>query len=546
MKIPEKWCLYTRLSYAPDGSVEKVERQEDDGRARGRALGWPEPCCVYRDNARSAWQRSRKRPDWDKMLCTMDASGARLIPGDQKADHVHDGIMTYHGDRLIRQPYDLEVLLNLAYGRELPIASVTGVRDLSNADDRFILRIEAAQACRSSDDTSRRVKRGRLATATKGRQRPGGKRSFGWGHPTGEFRKVIDPETDEVRLVEILDHDATVPSELKYLKECGELVLAGVSSKTALRWLNSRTLTSGGRPWTDRGIKQALMAYRMAGYVEKDGELYEAVWDPVYADTREAALEMVEAIRAIFAAKREEFGYYGRERKWLLTGVAECSDCHAPNAKEPTGGDCPGDAVTCKVPHRRFSKKPINNTNYYYCPRCHRGRTMANFDAYVDGRVLRILNSSAFLRSLERQAQGELKGQPNYAADIAVLKRRKADTEKQLKHLADNPDVDPALAFAALASFDQKISELQDKQASVTRTGLLGRLAGISLDAWHNEDIAVRSEAVAMLFRIIVYRTSQRGPGFDPSTIKLIRRREKKPAEQEPQSAGGPRLEVVG
>ena len=52
-------------------------------------------------------------------------------------------------------------------------------RDLSNPDDRFFLRIEVAHACRSSDDTSRRLRsaladrardgvpirdRGRLAT----------------------------------------------------------------------------------------------------------------------------------------------------------------------------------------------------------------------------------------------------------------------------------------------------------------------------------------------------------------------------------------------
>lgn len=31
-------------------------------------------------------------------------------------------------------------------------------RDLSNPDDRFFLRIEVAHACRSSDDTSRRLR----------------------------------------------------------------------------------------------------------------------------------------------------------------------------------------------------------------------------------------------------------------------------------------------------------------------------------------------------------------------------------------------------
>jgi DNA invertase Pin-like site-specific DNA recombinase len=524
MKIPERWCLYTRLSYAPDGSVEKCERQEADGRARGRALGWGEPCCVYVDNSRSAWQRNRKRPDWDRMLCTMDASGARLIPGDPKADHVHDGIMTYHGDRLIRQPWDLELLLNLAHARDLPLASVSGVRNLNNADDRFILRIEAAQACRASDDTSRRVKRGRLANATKGRQRPGGRRTFGWGLPTGQFRKVIDPETDEVRMVEILDHNATVPHEVEILKEAGELLLAGMSHKAVLHWLNSRTLTSGGRPWTDRGMKQALTAYRMAGLVEYRGSLYEAMWEPVYADTREAALEVVEALRAILAAKSDEHGYHGHTRRHFLTGVAECSDCHAPSPEEPTGGTCTTDPLTCGQPHRFFSRKPVNKTPYYYCPGCKRGRTQANLDAYVDGRVLRLLNSPAFLHQLEEQAQAVEAHQPNYAGEIAVLKARKAEATEKLKRLADHPNIDPLVLAESLASFDDKIARLQAAAGARSRTGLLGRVAGISVEAWRNEAVAVRSEVVRMLFRVIVYRTAQRGPGFDPSTVKLVRK----------------------
>ncbi|WP_432169136.1 recombinase family protein [Streptomyces sp. 1222.5] len=537
--IPTRWCLYTRLSYAPDGSIEKVERQEGDGRARGRTLGWGEPCCVYVDNSRSAWQRNRKRPDWDRMLCTMDASGARLIQGDPKADHVHDGIMTYHGDRLIRQPYDLELLLNLAYGRNLPLASVTGVRDLNNPDDRFILRIEAAQACRASDDTSRRVKRGRLANATKGRQRPGGKRTFGWGVPTGEQRKVLDPETEEVRTVEVLDHNALVPSEIKILKECGELVLAGLSNKAALRWLNSRTLSSGGLPWTERGMKQALTAYRMAGMVEYKGALYEAVWKPVYATTRERALEVVEALRAIFAANAQEYGYHGYARKHFLTGVAECSDCHAPTPESPNGERCATDPLKCGKPHRFFSRKPINKTPYYYCPGCNRGRTMANFDAYVDGRVLRLLQSESLRKALEERAQASKVDQPNYAAEIVALETRKREIEGQLKQLADHPGVNPLLLAEALASFDEKIAKLQAASGTVSGMGLIGRVLGISLEAWHEESVAVRSEVLRLLFRVIVYRTSQRGPGFDASTIKLVRKK----LNQEP--AGSVQLRAV-
>ncbi|WP_416976639.1 recombinase family protein [Streptomyces sp. T028] len=542
--IPTRPCLYTRLSYSPDGSVEKVERQEADGRAMGARLGWPDFCCVYVDNSRSAWQRNRKRPDWDRMLVTMDASRAMLISGDAKADHVHDGIMTYHGDRLIRQPYDLELLLNIADTRQIPLASVSGVRDLSSPDDRFILRIEAAQACRASDDTSRRVKRGRLATAQRGRMRPGGRRTFGWGLPTGETRKVIDAKTDEVREVRVLDYDAVVPEEIQHLKQCGELALAGMSVRSALQWMNNHTLTSGGRPWTSRGLKTALTGYRMAGLVEKNGDLYEAVWGPVYADDRETALEMVEALRAIFAVNLDEYGYHGRARKWLLTGVAECADCHAPNSAQPNGGTCPTSPLTCRKPHRTFSRKPINNTPYYYCTGCFKGRTQANLDAYIEGRVLRLLNSTPFLKRLEKKRQEAQAKRPSYAAEIAVLRARKRETEEKLKKLANHPNLDPLVLAESLASFDEKITELEGKEGAAERTDLLDRLAGISREAWEDLDINVRAEAVRMLFRVIVHRTTQRGPGFDPDTVKLLRRRAGEHDDTE-QTGAGAGLTVV-
>lgn len=153
----ERAAIYTRLSWAPDGSVEKVDRQEDDCRDLASRIGWTvsERHVYKQDNHASAWKRDRKRPGWEAMLKAVEAGEI-------------DSIIVYHGDRLIRQPWDLELLLRLAEDRRIHLASVSGVRDLSSTDDQFVLRIEAAQACKSSADTSRRVKRGWQARAKKG------------------------------------------------------------------------------------------------------------------------------------------------------------------------------------------------------------------------------------------------------------------------------------------------------------------------------------------------------------------------------------------
>jgi site-specific DNA recombinase len=51
----------------------------------------------------------------------------------------------WHVDRLFRQPRDLERLIDLA-DAGFRVISSHGSRDLSNPDDRYILRIEVAHA----------------------------------------------------------------------------------------------------------------------------------------------------------------------------------------------------------------------------------------------------------------------------------------------------------------------------------------------------------------------------------------------------------------
>ena len=154
--------VYTRISHVLMDDKTKVEDQDRIGRDLGARLGW-EVAQTYTDNNRSAWQRNRKRRDWERMLADVEAGRINAI-------------IVYHGDRLIRQPRDLEDLIDLAEGKGVRLASPTGTRDLSNADDLFILRIEVAHACRSSADTSRRLK-----SHHERRRRAGKRPTGGWG-----------------------------------------------------------------------------------------------------------------------------------------------------------------------------------------------------------------------------------------------------------------------------------------------------------------------------------------------------------------------------
>lgn len=499
--IPKQPCLYTRLSYAPDGSLEKCEAQEQDGRAAGARLGWPEFCCVYVDNSRSAWQRNRKRPDWDRMLLTLDRDSGKLIPTDPKANHNHDGIMTYHGDRLIRQPFDLELLLNIADTRHIPLASVSGVRDLSNPDDRFVLRIEAAQACREVDNISRRRKRGYTRQVTvHGKCQQGGHRPYGWGANTGRTRTKRDPETDEEYEVEVLDFNKPVPEEGRHLAEAARRILAGLSANGAVRYMNSVSTTTLGGPWSIRVLWSVLTAPRIAGLIERDGVLHKASWEPVISN------EQREALLAVRAQNRKEKPNPGPARKYLLTGALKCERCSN---------------TRWRTKPARKAKEGQTPTRVYDCAQCHLSRNVAHLDAYVTGRALRLLNSERFLGELHAAATD---GMPDVAAQITALEIRKEQTEKQLKDLADHPDVDPALAMLSLASFDRKISELRNQLAMTSRQRLLMRLAGISKEKWEAEPIDVRHQVIAGLYEIEVKTDGRHGRGFWPDSVALHRK----------------------
>jgi len=469
---PRRAGIYCRLSYAPDGSLEKVERQEADCRTVASRLGWP-VAQVYPDNSRSAWQRNRKRPAWEQMLADIQAGKI-------------DGIIVYHGDRLIRQPWDLELLLKLADDKRLPLASVTGVRDLNSEDDRFILRIEAAQACRSSADTSRRVSRGWKARAERGEAIGGGKRPFGYGVPTGKTGTTGKP---------LYDVTQQVPEEAAVLRGAVDRLLDGHTLGGVIAWMNTCSTTSQGHPWHSRTLKALLRNPRYVGLVEHDGKLHRAGWQPIITP------EEQEDIKAIMRRNLEQHGYPGRARKYLLSGIAECSSCSS-----------------------RLQVKPGNRGDrHYFCKNAECGsrvyRSMKNLDAYVTGRVLRRLNEPGFLDDV----QGE-QVDPGVGAEIVALERRKDEAREQLENLADHPEVDAGLIARSLASFDRKIVELRNRQEATARQRLLMRMAGMSREKFEAEPIDVRAEAVRALFRVAVLPATSTRAGFDPASVRMTRR----------------------
>lgn len=246
---------YGRLSKSPDtGEFEKIETQWADNRKvidrLGGTLG------AELEDGLSAWKKGVRRPGWETLL-------ERVRSGKSA------GIVVWHTDRLFRQPRDLEALIDLA-DKGFVVASAHGARDLADPDDRFILRIEVAHAARSSDDTSRRIKRRFQTYREQGMGHIGGPRRFGW--PGRDLTWTPGPdETDEDRP---MVPDALVERERRALVDATDAVLSGISDAVIAReWNDEKLFTVEGRTWVRLTVKSVLSRPTNAGLVESDGEL---------------------------------------------------------------------------------------------------------------------------------------------------------------------------------------------------------------------------------------------------------------------------------
>jgi site-specific DNA recombinase len=478
--------IYCRLSYAPDGSLEKVERQETDCRELAAQLRWPiSDRHIYVDNSRSAWQRGRKRPAWDRMLADLEAGTITSI-------------IVYHGDRLMRQPYDLERLIGVADRGGVHIASVSGTRDLDNPDDRFILRIEVAAACRESDSTSRRIHRKIKANAEAGKSQNGGRRPFGYGVKIGT-KERLDPHTGKMITVPVWDRTKQVPSEARYLAAAAERLLAGQSQMSVVRWFRAEgVLTTEGNPFTVRNLQHLLESPRVAGLVEYKGQLYDAEWDGIISR------ETWDDLAALRRQTSADHGFHGRERKHLLTGWARCYACGLPVTTKPSGG------------------RNRKNVRLYCCrePGCRAvGRNQAHLDAYVEGRTVRLLQSKELLEQLT-----VAEDQPDVVGEIARLEARRDQTQAQLDALADDPDIDVTAALRGMAGIERRLKDLREQLTVTAEQKHLLRMVGISRAAWEAEPVDVRATTIRMLWDIVILPATHRGPGFSPSSVEVTRR----------------------
>ncbi|HEV2375163.1 MAG TPA: recombinase family protein [Streptosporangiaceae bacterium] len=294
----EDAAVYCRVSHIKDKDQTSVDRQERIGRTTADENGLV-VAHVLVDPNRSAWKRDRKRPGWDRLLELARSGAIRHI-------------VVYHPDRLMRQPYDLEELLNISDQYGIILHGKSGHRDLSDPDDRHYLRGEVAHACRSSDDTSRRLKDAMVDRARDGKPHTGSRR-YGYAK----------------------DAVTVIPEEAEVIRWIFESFLDGMGPHAICEDLNRRGIPSAqGKQWHISQVLKLLDSRHVAGIrVFRGVEIGPGTW-PAIIDV--AMFREVQERRSYRSAVNR--GRYDAKRYYLCRGLVWCTKCGRRMSGKTNGG----------------------------------------------------------------------------------------------------------------------------------------------------------------------------------------------------------------
>jgi site-specific DNA recombinase len=240
---------YARISKDDTLEGRGVARQSDDIATVCDKNGWA-LLEVLTDNDVSASRYSRKpRPAYIRLL-ELIASGTV------------DRAVVYDVDRLLRQPRQLEDLIDLCEQRNgaFELHNINGELDLSTGSGRFIARVLVSKAAMESDDMSRRLRRSFDQKAAEGK--PHGARAFGY-----EANGMV-----------------IIPAEAQLIRDAAKDVLAGASvNSIAKRWNEAGVKPpQRARVWSPESVKAVLTGRRQAGLRVHRGEVVgSAAWPPI-------------------------------------------------------------------------------------------------------------------------------------------------------------------------------------------------------------------------------------------------------------------------
>ena len=484
--------VYLRISDDPGNDELGVQRQEKWALRFCEDYGWD--AVVFKDNDRSA-TNGKTRERYEALLAAV-------------ADGELCAVAAWGQDRLCRQPSEFEHFRSLAKANSVLFATRIGIKNLARAADTFNARNEVNAASYEIENMKERMVEKFVEIADDGRA---------WW-PTRPFGYTMPQRIDRRTFTK----PELVKREARAIRKAYDDVMGGSSLKSIARQWNAdglRTPPTGGcdcepapaefpcptcnrkrrsKPegteWTSMSVRAVLLAPRNAALRSYHGEVVGAAdWPAIVPEQvwRGVKGKLTDPARLTPGAG------FTAPRKYLLSGVALCSECGHPVS---------GIADTKKT------GRPA-----YVCKR--RGclavrRSVADVDGWVRGHILVAL-----------------------ARDLDVLMQRKGvDTTALLARLTEcEAEKDQAAAMVHAkqitlsqlaiinADFDREISEINAAMRDADKAAVLDPFVGVSDVAALFDSLPLdRQRAVIRLLCSVVIRPGQapRRP-FDKTLVTV-------------------------
>lgn len=476
--VPQRAILYCRISDARnrDGDVGTIGVDDQERRLRlhfGEVLGWS-ILEVLIENDTSAFKRRKiQLPDGSFAMRVVRPKFRRAL--DLLAAGQADGFAALDLDRAMRDPRDLEDLIDLVEDNNAPVKSLTGSLSLDNDAGITMARIMVSIANKSSRDTSRRIKANAEAKALRG-EWGGGPRPFGF-------------ESDGVTIRE---------SEAELIKIGCELTLENVSIYSQVQQLRADGVQSSmGKEMSRQAWRGILMRARNCGLLIHNGEIVGGAPWPAIVDR-----DTWEAVKAKLTDR-----YVQQEpsvRRWYGTNIYLCARCGAPM----TSG--------------MSNPKRYKNTGAYRCSaQTHLHRAAQPLDDYVEDVMIARLSRPDAALLLRRTDSG---------IDVDALRGR----VRNLRQIITEMTTDRALGRITQEEHLQgrdvaarEIGELEQKIAATMSSSPAARLIGADdvAAAWDAMALGVKRAVIRDVMTVTVHPTRRgrlpKGVRLDEDAIQI-------------------------
>lgn len=499
---------YVRISDDPFGLERGVTRQKSDAHAKAEMMGWT-LSRIYCENDTSAYRKKKiTLPDGTVVWRVVRPEFRKML--DDLFTGVIDGIIVYDQDRLLRQPRDLEDLIDIVEAVQRPVVGITGSIDLLTSDGRAMARVMAAMALKSSEDTARRVKRAKLQDALDGLAWTG--RRFG-----------LDEEGN------------VIEEEKKAANEAAAIVLTTKKWCRGTKWLEK---DSGVTPvysahWHDNTLRNMLLNPATAGISVYRGALREqdpehdpksfAVTDAhgkyvtnglpaiIPVETWEALCEMVKA------ATGGKTPGIAQAKKYLLSGLLRCANHRAD------GTVCGRRLVGVSV-KRPTKSNPDKRVVVYKCPGISGGgcagvsRVAASVDAFMEEVFFAYLATKAPKTTTPTQ-HAEPFEVTAAETRLATLQARLADLRS--KYADGDERVSSETYWATLPELESSVKKAQAKLAEVRKSVPPVLSATDVATEWRSADTAGKRAILGRYLEVIeLHPTGSKGKApFDEKAV---------------------------